>query len=135
MATDNGIIHLHCNGYVDKIADCIIQAFEAHGLCIFARIDQRQAAQDSGLDMRPMELILFGNPAAGTPLMVEYPSLAIDLPLKLLIWEDWNGKVWASYTSPKYLQQRHGMANPPFEPVAGLIQSTLQKNGARRLTR
>ncbi|WP_218025714.1 DUF302 domain-containing protein [Capsulimonas corticalis] len=109
--------------------DRLIEAFQSHGMQIFARIDQAEAARKSGLEMRPMELVLFGNPAAGTPLMVEYPSLAIDLPLKALVWEDAEGVVWVSYNSPEYLQQRHGLPAPPFGPTAALIEAAIRREG------
>jgi uncharacterized protein (DUF302 family) len=62
-----------------------------------------------GMKMRPTKLLIFGSPKAGTPLMLAAPSIAIDLPLKVLVWEDAQGKVWLSYSSPEYLQQRHGV--------------------------
>ena len=70
--------------------------------------------------MRPMVLLLFGNAQGGTPLMQSYPTLAIDLPLKALVWEDAGGRVWVSTNSPEYLQRRHGLAETPFVGVPGL---------------
>jgi uncharacterized protein (DUF302 family) len=93
------------------------------GIKIFARIDQTAEAKTAGLTMRPTILVIFGDPKAGTPLMNKYPSLAIDLPLKALVWESADGKVWLSYNSPEYLQQRHGLTSPPFEPVANLLKA------------
>jgi uncharacterized protein (DUF302 family) len=81
---------------------------KSKGVAIFAFIDHSGEAEKAGLKMRPTQLLIFGNPKAGTPLMVAAPSTAIDLPLKALAWEDAQGKVWLSYNSPGYLQQRHG---------------------------
>jgi uncharacterized protein (DUF302 family) len=121
----NGVINLRSTRSVAEITDLLVQSFQSHNLQIFARIDQQAAAQKAGLEMRPMELILFGNPAAGTPLMVAHPSLAIDLPLKALVWEDTDGAVWISTNSPEYLQQRHGLPSPPFGPVVELIRAAV----------
>ena len=81
---------------------------KSKGVAIFALIDHSGEAEKAGLKMRPTQLLVFGNPKGGTPLMVAAPSTAIDLPLKALVWEDADGKVWLSYNSPDYLQQRHG---------------------------
>jgi uncharacterized protein (DUF302 family) len=81
---------------------------KSKGVAIFAVVDHSGEAEKAGLKMRPTQLLVFGNPKGGTPLMVAAPSTAIDLPLKALVWEDADGKVWLSYNSPDYLQQRHG---------------------------
>jgi uncharacterized protein (DUF302 family) len=82
---------------------------DQRGVKIFALIDHSGEAEKAGLKMRPTKVLIFGNPKAGTPLMIAAPTLAIDLPLKVLVAEDENGRVWASYNSPEYLQQRHGV--------------------------
>lgn len=122
---ENGVISLSTDGTVHDVSDRLVVAVMSHGMRVFARIDQAAAARDAGIEMGPMELILFGNPAAGTPLMVAHPTLAIDLPLKAVVWEDGHGVVWISYNSSEYLQQRHGLPAPPFGPVAALIESTV----------
>jgi uncharacterized protein (DUF302 family) len=81
---------------------------KSKGVAIFALIDHSGEAEKAGLKLRPTQLLIFGNPKAGTPLMVAAPSTAIDLPLKALAWEDAQGKVWLSYNSSGYFQQRHG---------------------------
>jgi uncharacterized protein (DUF302 family) len=81
---------------------------KSKGVAIFALIDHSGEAEKAGAKMRPTQLLIFGNPKGGTPLMLAAPSTAIDLPLKALVWEDAEGKVWLSYNSPDYLQQRHG---------------------------
>jgi len=82
---------------------------QAKNLDVFARVDHSGEAEKVGLKMRPTQLIVFGSPKAGTPLMVASPTLAIDLPLKALAWEDADGQVWLSYNSPEYLKQRHNV--------------------------
>jgi len=76
---------------------------------VFALIDHSGEAAKAGMKMPPTKLLIFGNPKGGTPLMLAAPTLAIDLPLKALVWEDKNGKVWVTYNSPEYLRERHGV--------------------------
>jgi uncharacterized protein (DUF302 family) len=97
-------------------------------MTIFTRIDQPSAAEAVGLAMRPMMLVLFGNPKAGTPLMQAHPTLAIDLPLKALIWEDAHGQVWVSTNSPLYLQRRHGMSKTAFVGVSELLAQAIESS-------
>jgi uncharacterized protein (DUF302 family) len=87
------------------------QIVQSKGLTLFALVDHSGEAEKIGMKMRPTRLLIFGSPRAGTPLMLAAPSVAIDLPLKILVWEDAEGKVWVSYNSPTYLQERHGF--PP----------------------
>lgn len=82
---------------------------QAKGVTLFALVDHSGEAAKIGMTTRPTKLLIFGNPKAGTPLMLAAPSSAIDLPLKLLVWEDEQGKVWLSYNSPEYLERRHGL--------------------------
>ena len=124
--TPTGIIDLVCKNSVAETANRLELLLKNKGMKIFARIDQAAEAKAAGLTMRPMVLFIFGNPQAGTPLMVQYPSLAMDLPLKALVWEAADGKVWLSYNSPDFLQQRHGLAAPPFVPVGNLLQIATQ---------
>lgn len=84
---------------------------QAGGLLVFARIDYGGDAQRAGLSMRAMQMLLFGNPRAGTPLLVASPRVGLDLPLKALAWEDEGGAVWLSFNAPEYLERRHGL--PP----------------------
>src|SRR5437899_5298771 len=90
------------------------------GMTVFALIDHGGEAEKAGLSMRPTQLLIFGSPKGGTPLMVATPSLAIDLPLKALAWQDEQGKVWLSYNSPEYLQQRHGFPLDLIKNIAGI---------------
>jgi len=93
---------------------------EARGLKVFTLIDHSGEAEKAGLQMRSTQLLIFGSPKGGTPLMVAAPSLAIDLPLKALVWEDDGGKVWVSYNSPEYLKQRHGIPEDLVKNIAGV---------------
>jgi uncharacterized protein (DUF302 family) len=86
-------------------------------IAVFALIDHSGEAEMAGLSMRPTKLLIFGNPKGGTPLMVAAPTIAIDLPLKILIWQDADGHVWVSYNSPDYLAQRHQL---PHDLVANI---------------
>ena len=99
------------------------------GLTIFARVDHSGEAAKVDMEMRPTQLVIFGSPKGGTPLMVAAPSLAIDLPLKALAWQDEGGKVWLSYNSPEYLQQRHNIPADLLKNIAGvgaLIQKAVE---------
>src|ERR1700689_3576625 len=93
---------------------------KARGLTVFARIDFSGDAARSGLTMRPTGLVLLGSPKAGTPLMVANPTVAIDLPLKVLAWEDAQGKTWMAYNEPEYLQARHHFPNELVKNIAAL---------------
>ncbi len=96
---------------------------------IFALVDHSGEAAKAGLEMRPTQLLIFGSPKAGTPVMVAAPSTAIDLPLKALAWQDAQGKVWLSYNDPEYLQQRHGFpANllPNLAAPAALLRKAVE---------
>ncbi len=107
---DNGIVNLSSNHSVDQTVESLKQILQGKGVSLFALVDHSGEAAKVGMQMRPTKLLIFGSPKAGTPLMQAAPSIAIDLPLKILIWEDEQGKVWASYNSPAYLQQRHNLS-------------------------
>jgi uncharacterized protein (DUF302 family) len=92
----------------------------ARGLTLFAKIDFTGDAKKSGLDMPPRQLLIFGNPKAGTPVMVAAPSSALDLPLKVLVAQDAAGKVWISYNTPEYLAERHGIPAELVKNIAGI---------------
>lgn len=118
-----GIIDLPCSRSVVETADRLESLLKAKGIKVFSRIDQAAEAKAAGLTMRPTVLLIFGDPKAGTPLMNRYPSLAIDLPLKALVWESADGRVWLSYNSPEFLQQRHGLDTRPFQTIGSLLQT------------
>ena len=123
---ERGIISLMSRYSVAETATRITAVLRANGITIFAVIDQRKEAEKVGLTLRHTQLIIFGDPKIGTPLMDASPSLAIDLPLKALIWEDDGGKVQVSYNSPGYLQRRHGLAQEPFVAVGALLSSATE---------
>ncbi|MGB7283010.1 MAG: DUF302 domain-containing protein [Candidatus Acidiferrum sp.] len=106
---DNGMVHLSSPYSVLETLKRVETLLQERGLTIFCRVDHSGEAEKVGLNMHPTQLILFGSPKGGTPVMVASPTIAIDLPLKALIWEDAGGKVWVSYNSPEYLQQRHSV--------------------------
>ena len=99
-----GIVNLPSAGTVPETAEHLDALLRAKGVKIFARIDQAAEAQALGLSLRPTVLLIFGDPKAGTPLMERYPSLALDLPLKAVIWESDDGKVWLSYNAPDFFR-------------------------------
>ena len=103
----SGLIDIRSSHSVDETVEKLKGILQAKGIALFALVDHSGAAIKAGMKMRPTKLLIFGNPKAGTPVMLAAPSSAIDLPLKILIWEDDHGKVWVSYNSPEYLQERH----------------------------
>jgi uncharacterized protein (DUF302 family) len=105
----NGIVDVPSNHSVDETVGRVKNILQAKGITLFALIDHSGEAEKVGMKMRPTKLLIFGSPKAGTPLMLAAPSIAIDLPLKILVWEDAEGKVWLSYNSPEYLQKRHNL--------------------------
>jgi len=115
---DNGVISKPSNHSVDQTVEKLQGILQAKGVRLFALVDHSGEAEKAGLKMRPTKLLIFGNPKAGTPVMVAAPSAAIDLPLKILVWEDAQGKVWASYNSPSYLQQRHGIPQELLQNIS-----------------
>jgi uncharacterized protein (DUF302 family) len=110
-ATGRGIIDQPSKHSVEQTVERLKGILQSKGVRLFALIDHSGEAEKVGMKMPPTKLLIFGNPKAGTPLMLAAPSSAIDLPLKMLVWEDAEGKVWVTYNSPAYLQQRHGL--PP----------------------
>ena len=100
-------------------------AFRAKKIKLFARIDQAAEAAAVGLTLRPTTLLIFGDPSKGTPLMEVYPDLAIDLPLKVLVWEATPAEVFIGLTSPEFLQKRHRLPFAPFTEVVGLFTALI----------
>src|SRR5271169_3148756 len=108
-AANNGIVDKPSNHSVDQTVDRLKNILQSKAVTLFAVIDHSGEAEKVGLKMPPTKLLIFGNPKSGTPLMLASPSVAIDLPLKILIAEDSQGKVWISYNSPQYLKERHDL--------------------------
>jgi uncharacterized protein (DUF302 family) len=123
---DNGMVHLSSPYTVPRTLERLESLLQKQGLMVFDRIDHSGEAEKAGLKMRPTQLVIFGSPKAGTPLMIAAPTLAIDLPLKALIWEDNTGKVWLSYNSAEYLKQRHNIPDDLVRNIAG-VAALLQK--------
>ena len=115
---DNGLVHLRSPYSVPETIKRLESVLAAKNLTVFARVDHSGEAEKVGLEMRPTRLIIFGSPKAGTRLMVASPTLAIDLPLKALAWEDAGGKVWLSYNSPDYLRRRHEIPDELVKNIA-----------------
>jgi uncharacterized protein (DUF302 family) len=114
----NGIVDIPSNHSVDQTVERLKDILQSKGITLFALIDHSGEAQKVGMKMPPTKLLIFGNPKGGTPLMLAAPSVAIDLPLKILVWEDSQGKVWLSYNSPDYLQERHGLPKDLLQNIA-----------------
>src|SRR5215831_13791856 len=109
MTPNKGLIDKPSNHSVDETVARLQNILQASGVTLFAFVDHSGEAAKAGMTMRPTKLLIFGNPKAGTPVMLTAPHSALDLPLKILIWEDAQGKVWVTYNSPAFLQQRHDL--------------------------
>ena len=116
---NQGIVDLPSRYSVPETLNQLQSILKENGVTIFALVDHSGEAAKVGLEMRPTQLLIFGNPKGGTPLMVAAPSCAIDLPLKALAWQDVEGRVWLSYNAPEYLQQRHGIPADLLKNIAG----------------
>lgn len=116
----NGIVTIPSKHSVDETARRLDAALNAKEVTLFAFVDHSGEAAKVGLEMRPTKLLIFGNPRAGTPVMLAAPSSAIDLPLKILIWEDASGAVWLSYNDPVYLASRHSIPESLLQNLAAV---------------
>lgn len=114
----NGIISKAANHSVDETVESLKRLLQAKGITLFALVDHSGEAEKVGMKMRPTKLLIFGSPKGGTPLMLASPSIAIDLPLKILVAEDANGKVWISYNDPAYLKHRHNLPQELLQNTA-----------------
>jgi uncharacterized protein (DUF302 family) len=115
---NNGIADLASSHSVDQTVLRLKEILDAKGVTLFALFDHSGEAEKVGLTMPPTKLLIFGSPKAGTPLMLAAPSVAIDLPLKILVREDTSGKVWISWNSPEYLRERHGFPEELLKNIA-----------------
>ncbi|MGA3100650.1 MAG: DUF302 domain-containing protein [Terracidiphilus sp.] len=114
----SGIVDIASHHSVDVTVEKVRTILQAKGVTLFALVDHSAEAEKAGMKMRPTKLLIFGNPKAGTPVMVAAPSIAIDLPLKILVWEDEAGKVWISYNSADYLRGRHNVPAELMQNIA-----------------
>jgi uncharacterized protein (DUF302 family) len=118
MQQDEGIVKIPSRLSVNETVDKLESILKSKGVTLFALIDHSGEAEKAGMKMPPTKLLIFGNPKGGTPLMLASPSAAIDLPLKILIAENSEGKVWISYNSPQYLKERHGLPENLLQNIA-----------------
>lgn len=127
--TDNGIIDAPSNHSVDESVEKLKNVLRDRGITLFALVDHSGEAEKAGMKMPSTKLLIFGNPKGGTPVMLAAPSIAIDLPLKVLVWEDKLGKVWISYNSPEYLQKRHAVPDDLVKniSVVGMLVQAVAK--------
>jgi uncharacterized protein (DUF302 family)/uncharacterized membrane protein YidH (DUF202 family) len=125
---DNGITDKRSNHSVDETVKKLKDLLEGKGVTLFALVDHSGEAAKAGLTMRPTKLLIFGSPKAGTPLMLAAPRIAIDLPLKVLVWEDKDDKVWVSYTRPQYLLERHNLPEALL-PTLAVVEMLATKAG------
>jgi len=128
LSMGKGIIDTPSNHSVDQTVEKLKGILQAKGVNLFALVDHSGEAENVGMKMPPTKLLIFGSPKAGTPLMLAAPSIAIDLPLKILVWEDTQGKVWVSYNSPAYLQERHGLPPQLLQNIA-VVETLAAKAG------
>jgi len=110
VAASDGVVDVQSAFNVEETADRMVSILNKKGMTIFNRIKHSESAAKIGIELRKTELIIFGNPKVGSPLMACQQSVAIDLPQKALIWEDANARVWISYNDPKYLGKRHNIS-------------------------
>jgi uncharacterized protein (DUF302 family) len=119
-ASDNGIVNLRSPYSAPETLQRLEAIVKEKGIHVFALIDHSGEAEKAGLTMQFTKLLIFGSPQSGTPLMVASPGLALDLPLKALVWKDVEGSVWLSYNSPEFLRERHGIPDDLVQNIAGI---------------
>jgi len=118
MQKEEGVVRIPGRHSVNATVDKLKAILKSKGVTLFALVDHSGEAEQVGMTMPPTKLLIFGNPRAGTPLMLASPSAALDLPLKILVAEDSERKVWISYNSPEYLKERHGLAENLLPNIA-----------------
>ena len=128
LALGRGIIEKPSNQSVDQTVEKLKNILQSKGVTLFALVDHSGEAEKVGMKMPPTKLLIFGSPKAGTSLMLATPSIALDLPLKILVREDGQGKVWVSYNSPEYLKDRHGLPQELLQNIA-VVETLAAKAG------
>lgn len=128
LDSQNGIITQPSSHSVEETVERLTKALQAKGITLFALVDHSGEAEKAGIKMPATKLLIFGNPVAGTPLMLAAPTSAIDLPLKILVFEDSEGRAWLSWNDPAYLQLRHGIPSNLLQNIAG-VQALASKAG------
>ena len=125
---NEGVVNKPSNHSVEQTVDRLKNILEARGVTLFALIDHGGEAEKVGMKMLPTKLLIFGNPKSGTPLMLASPSIALDLPLKILVWQDNQGTVWLSYNSPEYLMERYDLSEDLLPNIA-VVEALATKAG------
>ena len=128
VTRQEGFVSKPSNHSVDQTVDRLKTILQSKGVALFALVDHSGEAAKVGMKMPPTKLLIFGSPKAGTPLMLAAPSIAIDLPLKILVSEDAQGKVWLSYNSAEYLKDRHGLPQDLLQVIA-VVETLAAKAG------
>lgn len=128
-SNENGLIDIPSNHSVDETVEKVKRQLKEKGVTLFVEVDHSGEAEKAGFHMLPTKLLIFGNPKAGTPLMLAAPSSAIDLPLKILVREDAEHRVWISYNSPEYLLKRHGIPDALLSTIAVVGKLAAQAAG------
>lgn len=121
---EHGLITILSRRSVGDTIDALAAIVEAAGMTVFARIDHGAGAAAAGLTLRPTQLLIFGNPRAGTALMQENQISGIDLPMKALAWEDENGEVWVTYPDAGWIGARHGLGGDSAKAIAAIRAGT-----------
>ena len=129
VAGGTGVITVESSYSVSETLDRLTKIMTSKGLTIFARVDHAAGAKKVDTEMAPTQLLIFGNPKLGTPLMLSERKIGLDLPLKALAWQDDNGKVWVSYNDPAYLKNRYGISDrdPVFMKITGALKKLIGK--------
>ena len=128
--SDNGLIAIRSAHSVKETIDRVVAQVISKGMTVFGRIDHAAGAKEVGLMLAPTELLIFGNAKAGTPLMQAHQQIGIDLPLKMLAWEDPSGTRWLTYNDPAWLAQRHGLgreADPVVNGMAAALRALAEE--------
>jgi uncharacterized protein (DUF302 family) len=128
-AGGTGVITVESSYSVAETLDRLTKILTSKGITIFARVDHAAGAKKVGKELAPTQLLIFGNPKLGTPLMLSERKIGLDLPLKALAWQDDNGKVWVSYNDPAYLKTRYGISDrdPVFMKITGALKKLIGK--------
>src|SRR6516225_6154846 len=127
---ENGLVSVQSRSPAPETVERLLSVLAKRKLTVFARVDHAAGAASVGLQLRPTELVIFGNPQGGTALMQDQQSAGIDLPLKALVWEDSDGKTWLSYNDPNWIARRHSLGTisaPAVKAMAGLLSSIAQE--------
>ena len=118
--SEDGLVTIASYCSVEETLDRLEVDLKAKNITVFVRIDHAAGAASVAMPLRPTELLIFGNPKSGTPLMQSKQTIGIDLPLKVLAWQDAGGKVWLTYTDPRWLARRHRLGSGTDASVAAL---------------